>query len=275
MLRKIIFISAGVLLLSFPAHGGEFSLSGLLNWYSGKLMYRDITNTSYFYPTLSYKTSKYAVSLSLPLISQNTNWGTFAGGRQLIALDDTYRGNWETSGHEYGLDSDSHSQYYQMNWRVGDLYFNVERTLTKETHYLPAFSATAQVKIPTASTALNLGTGAADYGFGVSASKSLGMIYGYGDVSFYFLGDPADNDFKNPMEYGVGIGLPASNDNVNLVAYYSAYTEIVKGFKPPKELFISVNYRLNSKYLLTSGISYGFSESSPQYGFFFGGEVGF
>ena len=273
MLKRIIFIIVVILLIISPVYSGEFSISGLLKWYSGNYMYRDITNTTYLYPTLGYRSDKFFVSLNLPLISQDSDLITGTGGGEIIPSGDMYGNGSYYDGQDHDMFSDDHMENHQMNWALGDLYFNVERTMFNETEYIPAFSFTALIKLPTASTKRNLGTGKIDYGLGISASKNLGLIYGFWDVNYYFLGDPKGFNLKNPIGFGLGLGIPASNNKLSLLAYYSGYTEIFQGIEPPRELSINVSYRLNQKYLLNSGISYGFSESSPKYGFFFGADI--
>ena len=273
MLKKIIFVFIGSFVLTLSARAGEFSISGFVKWYSGKYMYQDITNTTYFYPTLSYRTDKYFVSVNLPLISQSSDMITHMGGSGIIPSLDNYGDNSFDESHEYGMFSGDHMDGHGMNWAIGDLYINVERTLLKEKGLIPGFSVTALLKLPTASTEQNLGTGEVDYGFGISASKDLGLFYGFWDVNYYFLGDPVGFDLNDPIGFGLGLGLPASNHRLSLLAYYSGYTEILQNIEPPRELSISVSYKWNQKYLLNSGISYGFSESSPKYGFFFGADV--
>ena len=273
MLKRIIFIIVGILFLNISVQSGEFSISGLVKWYSGNYMYRDITNTTCLYPTLGYRSDKYFVSVNLPLISQNSDLITHMGGRGVIPSQDNYGNSSYNEKQDHGMFSDNHMGNHMMNWALGDLYFNVERTILTETGYIPAFSFTGLVKLPTAGTNQNLGTGEIDYGFGISASKNLGPIYSFWDVNYYFLGDPDGFDLNDPIGFGLGLGLPASNSRLSLFAYYSGYTKILPSIEPPRELSINVSYRLNQKYLLNSGISYGFSESSPKYGFFFGADV--
>ena len=273
MLKRIIFIIVGMLFMNIPVQSGEFSISGLVKWYSGNYMYRDITNTTYLYPTFGYRTDRYFVSINFPLISQNSDLITHMGGRGVIPSQENYGNSSYNENQDHGMFSDNHMDNHMMNWAIGDLYFNFERIMFKEVGYIPAFSFTALIKLPTASTKQNLGTGVIDYGFGISANKDLGLIYGCWDVNYYFLGDPDGFELKNPIGFGLGLGLPALNDRLSLLAYYSGYTEILPGIEPPRELSINVSYRLNPRYLLNSGISYGFSESSPKYGFFFGADV--
>jgi hypothetical protein len=274
MLRKIILPSVigVILLMNVPVQAGEIIVSGLLKRNSGKYVYSDNTNTTYLYSTLKYKTDHYFVSVGLPFIAQNTDLITHMGGG-IIPSEHGHDDQSSDEGHNHGMFSGGQMGDHAMNWAIGDIYFNFEKPMFNEMQYIPSFSFTALIKFPTASTEKNLGTGEIDYGFGISANKNLGLIYGFWDINYYFLGDPNGFDLKNPIGFGLGLGFPASNNRLSLLAYYSGYTEILPGIEPPRELSINISYRLNQKYLLNSGITYGFSESSPKYGFFFGADM--
>ncbi len=93
------------------------------------------------------------------------------------------------------------------------------------------------------------------------------------DINYYILGDQIGFELENPIGFGLMIGNSFLNEKIGMSAYYYGYIDILQGIEPPKELSINVSYRLNQKYLLNSSISYGFSESSPKYSFFFGADV--
>ncbi len=274
MLRKIIFASVFgvILLMSVPTHSGEITFSGLLKWNSGNYIYSEFTNTAYLYPTLGYKTDRYFASISLPLISQNTDLVTQLGGGMIPAMHGHDDGS-SNSGH--GMFSGEHDGMHEMNWAIGDLYLNMGITVAKEGDNIPALSFTALVKLPTASTEQNLGTGELDYGIGISASKDMGFVYGFWDVNYYLLGDPQTIDLTNPIGFGLGIGKPLLNGKLSLLAYYYGYTEILDGVEPPRDLTLNANYRINRMYQIDGGFSMGFSESSPDFGLFVGSSVSF
>ena len=139
MLKRIIVIIVGILCMNISAQSGEFSISGLLKWYSGNYMYRELTNTTYLYPTLGYRSAKYFVSLNLPLISQNSDLITHMGGKGVIPSQENYGSSSFNESQDHGMFSDNHMDNHRMNWAIGDLYFNFERTMFNETGYIPNF----------------------------------------------------------------------------------------------------------------------------------------
>jgi hypothetical protein len=274
MLKRIIFMIVGMLFMNIPVQSGEFSISGLMKWNSGNYIYSNVTNTAYFNTSLQYKTNRYSLSINVPMISQNTDMITHMSGG-IIPTAEGHENEFDNDEHDHDHDmfSGGHMGEHMMNWKFSDLFLNVGWTLLKETGNIPELSFIALVKFPTAGTKQNLGTGEMDYGIGISTSKNLGFAYGFLDINYYILGDPIGFDLENPIGFALGIGNSFLNEKINLSVYYYGYTDILQGIEPPKELFINISYRLNQKYLLNSGVSYGFTESSPKYGFFLGADV--
>ncbi len=276
MLRKITLTSVigVILLMNVPVQTGEITVSGLLKWNSGNYVYSDITNTTYLYPTLRYKTDFYFVSVGLPFIAQNTDLITHMG-YGIIPSEHGHGDQSSDDGHNHGMFSGGHMGDHAMNRAVGDLFLNMGMTMVKEGDNIPALSFTALVKLPTAGTDQNLGTGELDYGIGISARKNMGFVYGFWDINYYLLGDPQEIELMNPIGFGLGIGKPLLNGKLSFLAYYYGYTEILKGVEPPREITLNTNYHINPMYQINGGISFGFSESSPDLGLFIGSSVTF
>jgi hypothetical protein len=59
-----------------------------------------------------------------------------------------------------------------------------------------------------------------------------------------------------------------------LLLYYSAYTEVVKGYEPPRQISLGLNYQAGERTYLSGIAAAGLSKFSSAYSFSIGAKFG-
>lgn len=130
---------------------------------------------------------------------------------------------------------------------------------------LPALTPFVKVKIPTADQKLNLGTGKADYGFGVELDKQFLPLLLFGDVSYTVMGKPLGLDLRNRPGASFGIGEKVSNA-VIVSALVDWRRAIFRGTEDPAELVGVITYKLSSTVSVSPNAFVGLTSGSPALG---------
>lgn len=130
---------------------------------------------------------------------------------------------------------------------------------------IPALSPYLKVKFPSGNPDKQLGTGRADYGFGLTFDKMLEPFYLYGDAGYTIVGKPPGEDLQNRPSAGIGAGFFA-NKRASLSAELDWRKALVKGFDDPFDLIGIFGYKLSSSIQLGVYGLKGLSNGSPQYG---------
>ena len=87
-------------------------------------------------------------------------------------------------------------------------------------------------------------------------------------------GDPAGFTYENPFTYSFGLGKFFNDGVYSLLLYYSAYTEVVKGYEPPRQISLGLNYQAGERTYLSGIAAAGLSKFSPAYSFSVGAKFG-
>ena len=88
---------------------------------------------------------------------------------------------------------------------LGDMLLRVSYVVLEERELIPEIAPYVKIKFPTADSDRGLGTGEFDETIGVDLSKRLiDRLYGYLTLSYTFVGDPPETDFRNAFGWSVG-----------------------------------------------------------------------
>ena len=80
--------------------------------------------------------------------------------------------------------------------------------------------------------------------------------------------------YDNPFPYSFGLRKFISDGEYSLLLYYSAYTEVVKGYVPPRQIALGINYKASENLILTGIGAAGLSNFTPAYNFSVGVRAG-
>lgn len=262
--------------------------SGQSNWYlntnlqlaGGNFIYNTYDNVLSLYGGIGYQSSNFGISLSIPVVGNKNNSISQAGGMMLpIGNSKGNSGSMGSGSNGGGMMGGGSSMIGSssvagMNWGLGDLYLYSNYHLLSEDDFFTDVILNAQVKFPTASTNMGIGTGQYDYGASLTFKKSIDTFVAIVDLGYLNLGDPAGIIYENPFTYSFGLGKYFNDGEYSLLLYYSAYTEVVKGYEPPRQIALGINYKTGKSIVLTGIGSAGLSKFSPAYTFFAGVKIG-
>ena len=260
------------------------------NWYintnlqlaGGNFIYNSFDNVVSLYGGVGYQSGNFGISFSIPVVGNKNNFISQFGGMMLpIGNSKNGYGNMQNSGSNgsgmmgsgNSMMGSSSSAVGGMNWGLGDLYLYSNFQFVSQNDFFTDIIVNANVKFPTASTHLGIGTGQYDYGASLTFRKSfdlsddLNSFVAIADLGYINFGDPAGITYENPFTYSFGIGKFFNNGGYSLLLYYSAYTEVVKGDAPPRQIALGLNYKISGNLILTGIGAAGLSKFSPEYTF--------
>ena len=270
---------------------------GQSNWYintnlqlaGGNFIYNSFDNVISLYGGIGYQTGNFGISFSIPVVGNKNNFISQSGGMMLpIGNSKNGYGNMQNSGSN-GSDmmgsgnsmmGSTSSAVGGMNWGLGDLYLYSNYQLVSQSDFFSDIIINANVKFPTASTHMGIGTGQYDYGASITLRKSfdlsdnLNSFVAIADLGYINFGDPAGITYENPFTYSFGLGKFFNDGNYSLLLYYSAYTEVVKGYQPPQQIALGLNYKIGNNLYLTGIGAAGLSKFSPAYNLSAGIKIG-
>jgi len=129
----------------------------------------------------------------------------------------------------------------------------------------PALTPFFKAKIPTSDEKLNLGTGKADYGFGLEVDKQLGSLLLFGDVSYTVIGKPLGLDLQNRPAASFGVGKKVS-DAVTVSVLVDWRRALLRGTDDPVELVGVLTHKASPSVSVSPNVFVGLTNGSPAFG---------
>ncbi len=298
-MRKGVLTAFLLIIIPSPLNINLFAQGELsdnqANWYintslqlaGGNFIYDSFDNVISIYGGAGYQSSNFGISFSIPVVGNKNNFISQAGSMMLPIgnSNDRYGGTMGSGSEGGGMMGGSNSiistnSVGGVNWGLGDIYLFSNYILLSENNFFSDIILNAQIKFPTASNNIGIGTGKYDYGASLTFRKSFDLSENFNsfvaivDLGYLNLGDPSGITYENPFTYSIGIGKFLNDGEYSLLLYYSAYTEVVKGYEPPRQIALGINYKINEN-LTLSGIGLaGLSKFSPAYTFSVGVRFG-
>ncbi len=252
------------------------------NWYfntslqlaGGNFIYNSYSNILSLYGGIGYQKDNFGISFSIPVVGNNNNFISQSGG-MMLPIGNSQNGYQNSPGGGGMMGGrNPMSSSAGMNWGLGDLYIISNYQLLSENNSFSDVILNAQIKFPTASSHMGIGTGQFDYGASVTFRKSFDTFVAIADLGYLNIGDPSGITYENPFTYAFGLGKFFNDGRYSLLLYYSAYTEVVKGYEAPKQISLGINYKINENLILTGIGSAGLSKFTPAYTFSGGVRIG-
>ncbi|MEW6701146.1 MAG: hypothetical protein AB1298_00360, partial [Bacteroidota bacterium] len=227
----------------------------------------------YFYGGLGYQTKKWSFNISVPLVAQNNNGISQIGGMMLPNGKSNNANRSQTEGEFGGMMGNGGgitSSLSHTNYGLGDTYIYGSYFFIDELTSPVAINFNSFVKVPTANNSEGIGTGKFDFGISATLKKNLSSIVIFGDIGYINIGDPPNAQLNNPVSYGFGIGKFFEDSNYSLLLYYQSYSTIIKGYEPPRQLSLGLNYKINSQLNFSLIGSAGLSKVTSAFSFLTG-----
>jgi hypothetical protein len=239
---------------------GQWSVSSSLQYSSGNYIYEQNTSTFYLYGGLRYRSNRWQMSASIPLITQNSDLVTGGGG---TFFPSTHHSGESPGSSHHGRGMSGESGFSEMTMGLGDLYLNGTYRLLPENPKRPYLALSIRLKAPTASTQNGFGSGEFDYGASLTLRKRFDSYIAISEIGFWTLGDPPGVTYRDPLVVGVGGGKFFNAGNTGILLYYETYSTIVEGVPPLRQLSLGLNRRLSPGLMLSIIGAAGLSDSTP------------
>jgi len=201
------FLGMSLLSPGYLPAAGEWTAFSNIQFTRGNYSLENSTSTYYFSGGIRYRIHRWNLYATIPLIIQNSAVVTGVGG---IVIPSMHGSTDQTGGSPHGGGMNGMMDNGTMSSMVvvlGDFYLYGEYVLFPERAAWPFISVNLKLKVPTAGTDNNFGTGEFDYGSGITLRKSLNSYLGFIDLSYWILGDPSGLNYKTPLPLGSVLGV--------------------------------------------------------------------
>lgn len=234
-----------------PAAAGELLYTGTLSGASGDYTLSEETTSVLLLTGLSYRTERWRLSGSIPLIYQDTPFLSYAGGTPVPTG--------RRFGDGSGMDGDGNGDGGGNGSRsdrgrgpvivpdpdtldfsetgVGDPLLRVDLEIARGGG--STAGVFASVKPPLADEDSGFGTGEWDAGGGVTFSRRAGAGLLLVELAYWSFGDLPDLELEDPFAASLAYGRPVGGGAVSWLAAVSGFTETLDGADGPVELSLT------------------------------------
>lgn len=249
------------------ARAQQVAYAGAVQLATGSYVFRERTNSLAIVSGLDFATPRIRLWTNVPIIVQNTPWVSFTGTGMVPSggTESAMMGRQSSTGgmmRRGGMMMPDTGAYVTAG--VGDPTAGLSVEALRESERRPSVRVTLGAKGPVASPAHGFGTGAWDYGLGLSASKLVGRTYVLADAAYWVMGDLPELELKNAVAYGGALGRPLTADGrVAGLVSFSGFTSLVSSLPAPRQLGVGVNYQFASRRSIGATASFGLSAGAP------------
>lgn len=189
---------------------------------------------------LRYQSENFGISFSVPFSSNNNSDSVTA-------------------------DAAANQMQGDMNLGLGDIYTYIDYKIYSDIYNDVDIYLNAQIKIPTAVSHLNIGTGEFDFGGSLSIRKTFDSYLAVVDLGYLNIGDPEGIVYKDPFTYGIGLSKFFNYGKYSLLLYYYGFTKIADEYDAPKQISVGANYRASDNLIFSLIGSAGIGNFTPDF----------
>jgi len=267
--RPLLLGVAGLLLMAAPVLAADNSLSVSLGFeYASGDYGTGQTTDSYRIPlTIDYlPNEKFDFELVIPYLHQN-NGGTVSLGGMRVPMGNASSGGGSGGGSGMGGMGGGSSTTTNSGAQsgLGDITLTTGYALIAETADFPLLRPLVYLKLPTADKSKGLGTGAFDFGGGLSLAKNLGAWSTYAEALYIVTGSTGSFAPDNYWSYQASAAYSLSNQLSCAVALSGA-TAPFTGADNPLEAQFKVNYLTTPQQSVGGYLVKGLSNGSADCG---------
>jgi hypothetical protein len=263
VISGLLFSIPVILISIILIRAGTWNVNGYIQYARGKYTTSSNVTGYYFSGGLGYQSGSWYFSASMPYIFQNSNQVSKSGG---IIIPSGHMSGGDGSGRHPGghmTGSAVSTSGDEFISGFGDIYSYANYQILSETSSRPSVSLAAQLKIPTAAD--QFGTGKFDFGGSIGLFKMLDNYSVFGDLGFWTIGDTDSINYLNPFTFGAGLGRIFNHGKYAAMLYFQAYTRIIEGFEPPRQLSLTISRFLKQNLFFSLTGTAGLSETSSDF----------
>lgn len=251
-----------------PAAAQSVTYIGSVQASTGDYIFTDRTTSLYFVNGIELTAGLVRVSGTLPVIGQSTPWVTYgpvavpSGGKLSGEVAREVMGRGTGQGRRtITLPVTQEGVAYATG--VGDPLVRADVEFVTDRGSRPSLRINASAKFPLADPDNGFGTGAWDYGGGVSLSKRIRRRSMFVDVAYWNFGDLPDLQLKDAVAYSVGYGQILGTGRWSMLASVSGWTAIIDGASPQLELGLGLSRLIKPGRSISISAGVGLTETAP------------
>jgi hypothetical protein len=254
----------------------DLTYSGSVQYATGRYLFDERTTSVFVTNGLDLAVGRLTFGGAVPVLIQNTSWitpiGTAripAGGSEHGRVAQELRGRGRGSRQPIVL---TPSTGYSTG--MADPMLRVGAALVDQAGGNVTLRASGGLKIPLADPDDGFGTGAWDYGGGVSAGLAVGRSQVFADVFYWRLGDLPDVPLNDIVTYSLGAGAPIGRSRFAVLGSVSGYTAALEGADQALEVGLAVNYLIAAGRSVGLITTFGLTDTAADFTVSLGWRVG-
>lgn len=272
-----------------PADAQRLEYSGALQGASGDYIFTERTTSFSLSNGIALTARRLRLALTLPLLYQNSTAVTYVGGVPVGTggpdggvVRERQQGSTVPMGPRHGPGGAGSSGVAgpslqevpgpQVVAAPGDFQFDVGDPLIEagvEVYrglgIVQAVTVHGFAKAPLADAASGVGTGAWDYAGGVTMGLGGARNHLVADATWWIVGDMPDLPLENSFAWTVSAGRSFAAGRWTVMASMAGATSVVSNADDPLSVGIGIGHAPRSTRGLGASISFGLSESSPDF----------
>jgi hypothetical protein len=261
-----VFLATGATGANAASAGdaGKFSLTGGVDYSSGKYGTDTTTDILSIPVTAAYDIDRWSFKLTVPYINVSGSDAVIPG------IGKTKNQNPKGRGHGHGQGSVPPLPTLTPTGSasgLGDITASAGYLLFTNTDRSFGVDLTGKVKFGTANADKGLGTGKNDYGLSVDAFKTVGDWTLFGGLGLMKYTSSKFIQLKNGFDSNLGAEYKLNpSNNIGASYYYRQKITVGSDGAPKSELTGYWNHQLNDTWRLQTYVLGGFANGSPDYG---------
>lgn len=268
----------------------ELTYSGSVGVATGTYIFTDRTTTFTLLNALRWRWRPIELSVSLPVVTQNSTALTLIGGRPVPTggpdheavrqrqpgqrIPTEPRGGAgvravpaDAANQVDGSGSVAASDAYETN--IGDPVGGLALTVFEGMGVLRALAVQGFAKAPVADLESGIGTEEWDFGAGASATLAAGATLLIADATWWSYGDLPDLPLEDGLSWALSVGR-LLGPSWSMLASVNGASRIVPTADAPVSLSVGASRRVGDRGSFSLGASVGLAESSPDFSAFLG-----
>lgn len=262
--------------LSWQATSQNLSYHGSAQYATGDYFFTERTGSFFLSNGLSVSGERVTLSVNVPYIVQSSPWISYSshgllptggpGNGSVSGRGGSGSGMGMGSGKGRVVDPGDVDTVSYRQASFGDPNVAATYRIYTSSSRRTSVRANANVKFPLADPTGGFGTGAWDFGAGLSVAQRLGLNFIWlVNATYWQLGDMDELDFINPLSFSSGIGRVSANSKWLISANIYGYTKVLDEADPPLSAGLNSSVSITEKVQLSANLVIGLSESSSDF----------
>lgn len=282
---RLAVVAGFCVAVAAPAIAQSVVYTGAVSVSSGDYIFAERTTGVFIVNGLEFAVGPVRVSGTVPVITQSTPWVTYGsvpvpsggalGGEVARQVGSRGRGAGTSTGPE-GRTAVvlPVAEGVAYTTSVGDPLVGANVELTSDGGSWPSLRVNTSAKVPLADPDDGFGTGAWDYGAGLSLAKRVRRGTLFAEIGYMRFGDLPELTLKDAANYSVAYGQVLGAGRWSVLTSFSGWSTIIDGADPPIMVGVGLARVFESGHSVSLNANVGVSETAPDVSLALGWRIG-